>query len=278
MGGGDVGNPRIAGVIAFLALTAGAQGVLGSGGVPDGAALDGVPGASLPLNATFRDETGAAVRLGDLVDRPLLVTFVSFSCSRQCPLVLGGLADALGRLPLRPGEDYSVATISIDEHDAPADAAAAKRNYLAAVGRPFPAPAWRFLTGDRETIRRATDAVGLRFQRDGEHLFHPEALVAVAPGGVVSSFLPVDLDQSGPRARVSFPPAQLQLALEDARRGRVVPGRPQSVLFCFPFERDPERAFHRYLRVFGILNLIGVAAVAAWLLLAKRRPAPGKAG
>ena len=269
-------GPRIAGLLALLVPVFFAVAAPGAPNVPDGIGLVGAPGARLPPDATFRDETGATVRLGDLAGRPLLLTFVYYSCSRQCPLVLGALAEALGRLPLRPGEDYAVATISIDERDTPAGAAAAKANYLAAIGRPFPAAAWKFLSGDREAILSVTDAVGLRFQRQGEHIFHPEALLVVAPGGAVTGFLPVDLDRSSARARVVFQPAQVQVALEDARRGRIAQARPQPILYCFPFERDAERSFYGLLKVFGIINLLGVAAVAACLLLAKRRPAARK--
>jgi len=270
-------TPRLAGLIAFVALACHAGAARGASEDSGGVGLDGKPGVRLPVDATFTDDAGAAVRLGDLVSRPLLVTFVYYSCSRQCPLVLGGLAEALGRLPLSPGVDYNVVTVSIDENDTPAQAAAAKRNYLAAVGRPFPPSAWKFLTGDRDAIRRVTDAVGLRFDRHGEHIFHPEAVIVVGPGGVVSSFLPVEADRNDARARIAFQPAQLQLALEDAGAGRIGSSRPQQILYCFPFERDPERSFYRILRIFGVVNLLALGALAAYLVLAKRLSA-GKRG
>ena len=266
-------KPRFTFILAALALWCLAGDARGESAQPDGVGLEEKRGALLPLDASFRDETGAAVRLGDLADRPLLVTFVYFSCTRQCPLVLGGLAEALGRLPLRPGEDYSVATISIDDDDTPATAAAAKRNYIEAIGRPFPASAWRFLTGDRETIRRVAAAAGLSYQRRDDHFFHPETVVVVAPGGAVADYLPVDADHNNTRARIAFQPAQIQLALESARSGRIGPARTRQVLYCFPYERDVERTFYRILRVFGVVNLLGLAAVVAWLILAKPRPA-----
>jgi len=224
---------------------------------------------------TLRDDTGATVRLGDLADRPLLVTFVPFACGRQCPLVLGGLAEALGRLALRPGEDYAVATISIDEDDTPERAAAAKRNYLKAVGTPYPAAAWRFLTGDRAAVSRLADAVGLRFQRHGDHFFHPEVLLAVAPGGVITSVLPVEAIRYNGRLLVTFPPAALEQALTAARRGDVSPARPPEPLYCLPYERDPERAFHRLLWAFGIVNLLALGGIVVWLRAGRRGAGQG---
>jgi hypothetical protein len=98
-------------------------------------------------------------------------------------------------------------------------------------------------------------------------------MVVVAPGGVVTSYLPVEADRNNTRARIAFQPARLQLALEDARRGRISPARPQQILYCFPFERDAERSFYRILRVFGLLNLLGLAAVLACLVFARPRAA-----
>jgi protein SCO1/2 len=262
-------------LLAFVWLAADARAAPGGS---DPVGLDDQRGARLPLDAVLRDETGAALRLGELADRPLLVTFVYLACSRRCPLVLGGLAEALARLPLRPGEDYAVVTISIDERDTPAAAAAARRNYLAATGTPFPPTAWRFLTGDAAAVRQVTDAVGLRYQRHGDHFFHPETLIVVAPGGVVTDYLPVEADRNDVRARIGFQPAQLQQALADARGGRVAAPRPPQVLYCFPFEREPERSFFRMLTGFGILNLVGVAAVLAYQLLARPRAAGKKDG
>jgi protein SCO1/2 len=259
-------------LVALLACAVPAGGPA-TAAEPGDVAFSGKAGDRLPIDVILRDDTGAAVRLGDLADRPLLLTFVPLSCGRQCPLVLGGLAEALGRLPLRPGEDYAVATVSIDEDDTPERAAAAKRNYLQAVGVPFPPAAWRFLTGDHAAIGRLTQAVGLHFQRHGEHFFHPEVLLAVSPGGAISSVLPVEAVRYNGRLLVTFEPVELEQALVGARRGTVHPGRPPEPLYCLPFERDPERAFHRLLRVFGIMNLLALGAVLAWLLAGRRRGA-----
>lgn len=254
----------------FLWLAAGRAHAAVSGDV----ACLAHPGDRLPPEVTLHDDTGALLRLGDLTDRPLLLTFTPAACGRQCPLLLGGLAEALGRLPLRPGADYVVANLSIDEEETPAQAAAAKRNYLRAIGRPFPASAWKFLTGDGDALRRVTTAVGLRYQRHGGHFFHPDVLLAVAPGGTISSLVPIAVVRHNGRLAVNFPPAELEQAVAAAQQGTIGTNRVPEPLYCLPYERDPERAFWRILKVFGAMNLIALAGILAWLV-AGGRPAGG---
>jgi cytochrome oxidase Cu insertion factor (SCO1/SenC/PrrC family) len=50
-------------------------------------------GGTVPLDATFRDETGAAVQLGDLLHgRPAILALVYYECPMLCTLTLNGLA------------------------------------------------------------------------------------------------------------------------------------------------------------------------------------------
>src|SRR5206468_3980040 len=61
---------------------------------------------SIPLDTTFRDETGRAVRLGDYFgQRPVVMVFAYFDCPMLCTLVLNGLESALGVLSLEPHHD-----------------------------------------------------------------------------------------------------------------------------------------------------------------------------
>ena len=137
--------------------------------------IDEKLGQVLPRDLFFINENGKQVNLWQLTDKPALIVPVYFGCVHVCPMLLSGVAEVLGRIELlKPGKDFQVITVSFDENDKPAIASAKKRNYLKAVGKPFPDNAWSFLTGDRETITRFTDSIGFKFQRDGEHDFsHP---------------------------------------------------------------------------------------------------------
>ena len=132
-------------------------------GYPE-AGLDEKPGGVIPLDLTFQDEEGKNVLLKELVDRPTVLMLVYYDCSHICPQMLGGLAKSLGDLQLVPGKDFRVITVSFDDTEKPVEARTQKRNYIRAINRPFPETAWRFLTGDKDNIKRLSDAVGIRYK------------------------------------------------------------------------------------------------------------------
>jgi len=56
----------------------------------------------------------------------------------------------------------------------------------------------------------------------------------------------------------------------------VSPSRPPVPLYCLPYERDPERAFHRLLWAFGIANLLALGAAVVWLRAGRRGAQGGR--
>ena len=123
--------------------------------------------ARLPLDATFRDETGRVVRLGEFFgSRPVVLAFVYYECPMLCTQILNGLVSALGVLEQTAGQEFDVVAISFDARETPVMAAAKKAVYLDTYKRPGAEPGWHFLTGDEASIRRVTDAAGFRFSWD----------------------------------------------------------------------------------------------------------------
>jgi hypothetical protein len=83
-------------------------------------------GASLPLGAAFRDETGRAVRLGDYFGRrPVLIEFVYYQCPMLCGYVEAGIESALKVLPsrrrVRPDPRLRPRRLFHDGHDEAGD-------------------------------------------------------------------------------------------------------------------------------------------------------------
>ena len=71
--------------------------------------------AQLPLDATFRDESGKAVRLGDYFGkRPVILSLDYYECPMLCGIALEGLARSLKGFTLSPGADFEVVTISFN--------------------------------------------------------------------------------------------------------------------------------------------------------------------
>src|SRR4029077_17716994 len=75
----------------------------------------------IPLDVTFRDESGRTVRIGDYFGkRPVVLVFAYYDCPMLCTQVINGLASALNVLSLTPGKDFEIVTVSFNPADSPA--------------------------------------------------------------------------------------------------------------------------------------------------------------
>jgi protein SCO1/2 len=222
-----------------------------------GVGFDPHPGATVPLDLTFQDETGGSVRLADYVgQRPVVLSLNYFTCPNLCPLTVQNLASALGDVPFALGEQFTVLTISIDPTDTPELAREKKRDYL----RPYPGPGvetgWHFLTGDQEAISRLTDTIGFRYLFDAErHEYaHPAGVVVLTPDGRIARYL-YGLD---------FPPNDLRLALAEAGQQQIATPVDRVLLLCYHY--DPETGRYSSL-VLGATRAGGAATLAGLGLL-----------
>lgn len=202
-------------------------------------------GERVPADLVLRDESGADVRLGDLLDRPAVLALVYFRCAGICSPLLNGLAQVVERTGLRPGEDFRVITVSFDERDLPPLAETKKRNYLAGLSRDFPPAAWRFLTGDAATTKRLADAVGFGFRREGDDFIHPAVVTVLAPGGKVTRYL----------YGLSFLPFDLKMALVEAAEGREVPTASRVLRVCYGWDPVGRRYTLDVTRLAGLVTI-----------------------
>jgi protein SCO1/2 len=223
-------------------------------------------GETVPADVVLRDESGAKVRLGDLVDKPTVLALVYFRCAGICSPLLNGLTNVVERTGLRPGTDFQILTVSFDDRDDPPLAAAKKRNYLAGLSPGFPPGAWRFLTGDAGETRRLADAVGFGFRREGEDFVHPAVLTLLAPGGKITRYL----------YGITFLPFDLKMAVAEASQGRAVPSVSRVLQICYRYDA----AGRRYS--LDITRIAAIATLGALLLfgaaLAVRGARRGGAG
>jgi protein SCO1/2 len=227
----------------------GKQGTLG---------IDEQLGRSVPLDATFNEENGHPVRLGQLINKPTILALVYLHCRNVCSILLENLADTLDKLPAEPGKDYVALAISFDENEKPALALKNKEMYLKMIQRPFPETAWRFLTGDRENIRKLTEAVGFHFKRVGEDFEHPVALVILSPEGKITRYM------NG----TDMLPFDLKMALVEAKEGRIGPTISKVLRFCFSYDPKAKKLVFNVLRVTGVVTLLFAASI---LFLALKR-------
>src|SRR5689334_11080004 len=210
-------------------------------------------GAKIPSDLTFKDETGAPVRLADYAaHRPLILALVYYSCPRLCTEVLNGSVRTMRAMDsLAMGEDFQFVAVSIDPKDTPEIAAAKRATYLDALGSAGNAAGWHFLTGDQESITRLAQTVGFRYVWDehSQQYAHDGGIVVVTPDATVSRYF-FGLDYS---------PFDVRLALVEASAGKIGSIVDHILLLCMHY--DPAEG--RYgVWIVGALRIAGALTVA----------------
>jgi protein SCO1/2 len=213
--------------------------------------------------ATFVDENGKPFAFKKMIDKPTIIAPVYLNCTHECPMLLTGLAQVLGKLELlNPGKDFRVLALSFDDKDTPAIALNKKPNYMNAIRKPFPSDAWKFLTGDDANIRKFTDSIGFKFQRDSEHDFsHPITLVVIAPDGKIIRYL----------EGVSFLPFEVTMALTEASEGRVGSPARKALMYCFSYDPLKKSYVFNILKVTGTVMVLFVASFLAYLIISTKK-------
>lgn len=227
-------------------------------------------GAYVPLDAAFRDHTGANVRLSDFVHgKPIVLDLMYHRCTMLCSVVLDSLARALKDVDWTVGDRFDVVTLSIDPRDTAAVADRKRTEILAKYGRSEAQRGWRFLIGDEANIRRVADAVGFEYRWDaeGEQWIHPAAIFILTGDGKIARYL----------YGVDFAPRDLRFGLVEASEGRSVSTYERILLACYHW--DPQGRRYRLsiptvMRVGALGILVVVGAFLALLWRRERKGAP----
>ena len=228
---------------------------------PERVGVDEHLGAKIPLDITFRDESGAPVLLSNLVKGPTIILPVYYRCSNVCFALQGNLVNTLQKLERRPLEDYRVISVSFDEEETPQMAARSKHAYLSAMKKPFPEDGWRFLTGDISSIRRLTDALGYGFQRQRHEFAHPVVSIVVAGDGMIVRYL----------YGASILPKDLALALIEAKSG-ITGGSIRKLMdYCFSYDPAGRTYVFNLLRVSATAVILCAVGFLVFLLLTGRK-------
>ncbi len=219
--------------------------------------IDEKLGEQVTLDLRFHDEYGKEVALRELIDKPTILSLVYHSCKDICPRIQSGVAGVIGKMNMIPGKDYKVITLSFDENDKPPLALEKKKNYIKAIGEPFPEEAWRFLTGTPESIRALTDAVGFRFKREGDGFEHPAALIVLSPDGKIVRYL----------YGLTYLPLDVTMAITEASKGRVGPTIRRVLLFCYSYDPQGRTYVFNILKVTGTVIVFFAAVLLVFLMI-----------
>jgi protein SCO1 len=210
-------------------------------------------GARVPLDLPFRDESGAAVRLGDYFGaKPVLLTLGYYECPMLCTLQLNGLARSLKPLAFSAGKEFDIVTVSIDSLETSVLAAAKKKGYVRRYNRAGAERGWHFLTGDEPSIRKLADVVGFHYAYDTrtDTYAHPAGILVLTPEGKISRYF----------YGIEIPPRDIRLGLIEASERRI--GSPVDKLLLLCFHYDPATGTYNFV-IMQALRVLGVATAAA---------------
>jgi protein SCO1/2 len=222
----------------------------------------------LPLDASFVDDTGKTVRLGDYFGKhPAILSLVYYNCPMLCSEELDGLTGALEMVKLTPGKDFDVVIISIDPSETPEIAAAKKAFYVKRYGRPETAAGWHFLTGQRPAIDAVTNAVGFGYVRvpgpDGKlsQFAHASSIEIVTTDGKLAQYY----------LGVEYSPKDMLLGLIDASGNKI--GSPVANILTYCYHYDPQTNKHslRVVRVVQFGGMVTVAGLGGFMFLMFRK-------
>ena len=210
----------------------------------------------IPLDLTFKDETGKTVQLGEYFGsgKPVILNLVYYTCPMLCGEALAGEASALAVLKFTPGKEYEIVSVSFDPDETPQDAAAKKKVYVDRMNEHLQpktsGEAWHFLTGQKPEIDKLTQAVGFRYRRDpktGQYI-HSTALMIVTPHGKIAQYY----------YGVEYSPRDIRLGLIEASRNKIGNLVDAVEIYCCRY--DPNTGHYNAI-ISKILSLAGAATV-----------------
>jgi protein SCO1/2 len=255
-----VGIVRVVLAAAFAAPVFGHSSL--QAGLLGGLAFHQHPGAALPLEARFLDESGRSVRLGQFFHgEPVILVLDYLRCRDLCSYVLRDTAAALQRVPLVPGRDFDVIALSIDPREGPADSRAARAMDLSG-GR---SAGWHFLTGKEPEIRAVAHAVGFSYRYDPaiDQFAHAAGIMVATPAGTLSRYL----------LGLAYRPLDLRLALAEAGRGHISSPVADLLLLCYCYDPGTGRysfAIRNATRALCGATLLGLGAMLFGLARPRR--------
>lgn len=245
---------------------AGQSGQPPQGAQPSLAGVDEHLGEIIPEGILLRDESGKPIDPRTLMDVPVIIAPIYYSCPTVCNMLQSSLARVLPQMSLQPGKDYRVLSVSFDETDTFQLAARKKQNYFAAMNFAYPEDGWRFLSGDLASINRFMDAIGFRFTRQGRDFIHPVVLVVTAPGGKVVRYL----------YGQNFMPFDLTMAVTEASHGTIGLSVKRVLSYCFTYDPEGRRYVFDFMRIAGLIILFGAAVLLFVLVRGGPRRKEGK--
>jgi protein SCO1 len=181
----------LVGALVIAAVGAAHAGEASAPG-PREAGLEPHLGGPVPRSPRFHASDGRELAFGEVLERgkPVLLVLAYNRCNMLCSLVLRSVSRLMLDFGLRPGDDFSLVTISIDPRDTVFEASRMQAALLDAAGYEGQTRRWTFLVGEPPAIDAVAGALGFRYRWDPstEQYAHPAVLFTLSPEGKVTGY------------------------------------------------------------------------------------------
>jgi protein SCO1/2 len=218
----------------------------------------------MPLDLSFRDETGRDVHLRDYFgQKPVVLAFVYYNCPMLCNQIQQGVVGTLRMLSFNPVRDYEVVFVSFDPRERPDMAAEKKKIALTHFRRPESASGWHFLTGSKESIDAATRAANFRYSFDAKTNFfaHASGVMILTPGGRISRYF----------YGVEYPGRDMRLGLVEASAGKIGTPIDHVLLFCYHYDPSAATYSASILKIIRLAGVLTIVCIVSGILYFRRR-------
>jgi protein SCO1/2 len=136
-----------------------------------------------------------------------------------------------------------------------------KKNYTDNMKKKIPGESWQFLTGDSASIAKITDAIGFRYQPQGQDYMHGAVITVLSQDGKIARYL----------YGVDFLPLDVKLALTEASEGRTGPTINKLLKMCYSYDPAGRKYVLDFTRVAGGGMLLIIVVFVLILTLKKKK-------
>jgi len=217
-------------------------------------------GETIPMGLTFYNEDNDTITLGELINKPTILSFVYFDCPNLCSPLMSGISEVIEKLDMTLGEDYQVITISFNTEDTPEKAKEKKVNFVSKIGEDS-RKYWIYLTGDLDNIQEITSAVGFKYKPQGLDFAHPSAIIMLSPDGKITRYL----------YGINFLPFDVKMAVIEAQQGIATPTINRILEYCFVYDPNGRTYTLQVTRIVGGIMVFIVAIIFVVLVIAGRK-------
>lgn len=217
-------------------------------------------GETIPMDVWFFNEDNDTVTLGELFNKPTLMSFVYFDCPNLCSPLLDGIAEVISKMDMELGVDFQAITISFNTSDTPEKAKEKKVNFVSRISKDHQKD-WIYLTGTQENISRITEAVGYKYKPQGLDFAHPSAIFVLSPAGKITRYL----------YGLTYLPFDVKMAVIEAQKGIARPTINKVLEYCFAYNPGSKTYTLQITRVMGAFILFIAFIVFVGLMIKGRR-------